>query len=255
MCWSAILASASVGAAQVADAKEASELIFRPAALTDRANSIQNRVRFPKGSTDVSVAFDCTSVASDHGEIGVTSCIPVGSSSPPFERAVGNAVERALVAPAIADGRPRTVRLQYRVAFERQGTQERVQVLLNHGLQVRTFGAAYSGPQRILEGKTLPFSCDRDFRVSVSATVTEEGRAEGVALEPGSTGGEQCRADIVESFRTSRFIPAFADGKPVRALVREIFFWRCSTQTRQVRAEAAYTPLQKASCFIYVPAP
>lgn len=183
-------------------------------------------LRFPEGEGDVFVPLDCDADLQAAGSLYGTYCLAFDNRYVEYERAVGSATNFAVAESAMVDGKRRDVWFQFRVEFERRKGREEIRIFPNQGLQSGTFGVDYSGPQRLESSRSRFFSdsCPTKMRLWATATVTEEGKPEGIAVESKGVGGAACRATLAEAIRRSRFIPAFVSGQPVRGLYREIFF-------------------------------
>lgn len=255
MLWKvaqALLVATVAGASTagcIAFAADFAEPVTRPAALTDGPKSLQSRLRFPAGQDgDVRLTLRCASEVSGKGSVYLSFCESPGPNLDSYEKVVGDAAGWAVLSPAINGGRPSWVKFQYRVEFLKHGDAASVQVFPNHGLQVGTFGPDYSGPQRILEDEDsgtppLWLACGEKMRLWAVATISEEGRAQGVSIEAGGIGDATCRERVIAKLLASRFIPAYVDGRAVRALYREAIFFRCSTkQSRPYPDHAGFGP-------------
>ena len=199
------------------------EASFAPAHFTDEPESLQNRIRFPPGTGDVTVTLTCEGPLSKRGHFSGIVCFAPDDRFKDFERALAWASRSARIAPAVLEGKPRLIHLQFRVRFLRRDGVERITAVANQALQSQTFGGEYSGPQRSVFDPPAYFGeiCSRNTHLWVLATVDEYGRTSAVTTSS-VVSSRACRARVVRRFQTARFVPAYVGGDPVRALYREL---------------------------------
>jgi hypothetical protein len=224
--WAA-LSMLSLGSVMAEEPARENPTVLSPAHFTDDPKSLQNRIRFPSNRPDEIVDVFCEARLSSRGAFRNTFCKATKPGLYGYELASAMAARTARIAPAILDGEPREIWFQYRVEFEKKAGRESIRAYANQARQITTYGPDYTSPQRLLPldtGPTYRAVCQPGLQVWAHATISVTGEAEAVSVKPGSRVSGSCRRLVTDDILKSRYIPAHADGVPVRALYMEVFF-------------------------------
>jgi len=209
---------------------EAAELVPANFDVDDPKRRFENVIQFPETKRDLSVVMNCFSQIEPSGKMDETACFMRDNYDTPYVAAIQKAAKKARLNPATVDGKPVKVYLQYRVEFKAEGEERAVNLYLNPGYEenVKAYGMDHVAGQRILLGKE-PWQgvCPKHakFGVWARAFLAEDGLADNPSLEhaDGVMPIANCQDAIREQVRSSRYIPAFADGMPVPSTYVEPF--------------------------------
>lgn len=206
----------------------ADELLTKPAQLTDSGASLQNRIRFPRTTGDVSVTIPCITVVSERGLTSTKRCTNINEDYEPYVRAIERlrAVSNVKIEPAVFDGKRVRVLFLFSVHFTRVGEHEEITVFPNHGVNFESLGLNYSSPQPILEwwerlppGRPGQICTEKTTALWIASTINNEGRVlnSTPVFEPEE---EPCAQLYIERLKDIPHIPAFTEAGPVQAVLR-----------------------------------
>ena len=198
--------------------------------VEDEDRQMQRLLGFPEVSGDVEVQLNCFSLVQKNGKMKDTNCYMLKNYDQPFVLAVTTAAKKARMNPAIIDGEPREVYLQFMVRFVQKEDSRQIRYVLNPGYEenVSAYGIEHVAGQRAI-GKREPWNaaCPRRARylVLVRSYLGEDGRADNVSIEHSDSivPTASCQDAIRQTILQSRFTPAFADGEPVPSAYFEPF--------------------------------
>lgn len=187
-------------------------------------------IAFPEAKGDISVVLSCFSQIQTSGKMESTACYLKNNYDEPFVMAVNKAAKKARANPAMIDGQPQTVYLQFRVEFIKEGDDERIHFYMNPGYEenVKAYGYEHIAGQRVI-GKNEAWNavCPKRarFAVWVKAYLGEDGRADSPSLvhADGIMPTAACQDAIKQTIINSRYTPAYADGEPVPSTFVEPF--------------------------------
>jgi hypothetical protein len=184
-------------------------------------DSLAKLIEFPELKGDTTAIIRCAARIQDSGKMKDNGCAANSPADQVFIVPINKAAKKARVTPAVADGRPQEVYLQYRVEFIKKGSEQTINVYPNPGVQenVEAYGADHVAPQRAIGKEEWQDVCPAraQYLVWLKAHVAEDGTASNLSLTHG--GGlnptPRCEESILNSAGSSLFFPALADGEPV----------------------------------------
>lgn len=200
-----------------------------PALFGSGEDSLPSLIEFPELKGDTSVTLRCAALAERNGNLDMNGCYAENPADQLFIEAIVEAAEDARVQPAVADGDPQTVYLQYRVEFVKKGKEQTVNVYPNPGVQenIDAYGQAHVAAQRVVGDERWEDECPESaaYLVWLKAHVAPDGMVSNPSLTHG--GGlnptPRCRQAILDTVSASLFFPALADGEPVPSTYVEPF--------------------------------
>lgn len=198
--------------------------------VEDEDRQMRRLLGFPQVSGDVEVQLNCFSLVQESGKMKDTNCYMMKNYDEPFVLAVTQAAKKARMNPAIIDGEPREVYLQFIVKFMQKEDKRQIFYVLNpgYGENVDAYGIEHIAGQRAI-GKREPWNeaCPQRARylVLVRSYLGEDGRADNVSIEhsDGIVPTASCQEAIRQTILQSRFTPAYVDGEPVPSTYIEPF--------------------------------
>ena len=143
---------------------------------------------------------------------------------------VNQAAKKARLNPAIIDGKPQEVYLQYQVKFVAKGEEREVFTILNPGYEenVTAYGFGHIAGQRVI-GKNEPWSAACPQRARYALWIRAYLGPDGVADSPtvdhadGIMPTAACQNAIKQTILQSRYTPAYADEEAVPSTFVEAF--------------------------------
>jgi len=198
--------------------------------VDDEDRQMRRLLGFPQVTGDVEVQLNCFSLIQPSGKMKDTNCYQMKNYDEPFVLAVTTAARKARMNPAIIDGEPREVYLQFVVKFVQKEDKRQIFYVLNPGYEenVNAYGIDHIAGQRAI-GKREPWNdaCPKRarFLVLVRSYLGEDGRADSVSIDHanGIVPTEACQDAIRQTIVESRFTPAYAEGEPVPSTYFEPF--------------------------------
>lgn len=190
-----------------------------------------NLIKYPEEvSGKVSLILSCVSRIQPSGRMKETGCYQNNQYEQAFTGVVIKAAKKARMTPAIVNGKPAEIYLQFRVEFIREGEEHDVHLYLNPGYEenVREYGFEHIAGQRVI-GKKEPWNeaCPKraHYSVWVRAYLSEEGKAENPSIEfgDGLRPIATCLDAIKQTIIAGRYTPAMADGIAVPSTYIEVF--------------------------------
>lgn len=233
----------------------------RPASFEHEESKrrLENLIEFPKEvSGKVSLVLSCVSRIKQNGRMDETGCYQNNQFEAAFTGSVNKAAKKARLIPAIVNGKPAEIYLQFRVEFVREGEikkevekgqdeekkkkkkkkgedekEYRVQAVhlyLNPGYEenVLEYGFEHIAGQRVI-GKKEPWTdvcpARAQYSVWVRAYLSEEGKAESPTIEFGNgiRPISTCLDAIKKTIISSQYTPAMSEGVPVPSTYIEVF--------------------------------
>ena len=220
-CLTTALMVACLAPVPAAEQPEDEEVEFVPAMFPDDERALVHKVKFPDVEGDVRVTLLCDSAVTSQGRFDRTFCFTEGRDLVAYELAVFNAVLKARMIPARVRGKKEHVWFQFSVAFNKTGEKKSIQVFPNQLHNIGEYGIDYIGPQRY-DFTGAGTACMPVHGIWLSMTVDEHGIPHDLQLL-GDAGGF-CAEAVVDLVRTALYIPAFSNGRPVKAKAVEMFF-------------------------------
>ena len=189
-----------------------------------------NLLKFPETKGNLTVVLNCFSQVQLNGKMKDTGCYMKDNFDTPFVVAVANAAKKARMNPAIINGKPRRIFLQFRVAFKADGEDRIIRYYLNTGYEenMQAYGTDYIAGQRVI-GKKEPWQdvCPEKakFGLWARAYLGEDGQVSNVSLVHGNgiMPVARCQEAIRQTVLASAFTPAMSDGVPVPSTFVEVF--------------------------------
>lgn len=200
-----------------------------PARFDHPEHSLVGLIEFPELRGDASARLNCASQVSRAGRMQETGCYLNTAGDEVYVAAIAKAARKARMTPAIRDGEPFAVYVQFQVEFVKAGDDESIRILNNPGLKenIDAYGEDHIAAQRGLAVDAFSRVCPRrvKYLVWAKAHVAADGEHSNYSVLPGSGAPitEKCRDGIVETLRNSVFTPAFADGEAVPSSFIEPF--------------------------------
>ena len=187
-------------------------------------------IEFPEIKGDASVMLNCFSRIGTNGKMDNTGCFMQNNYDQPFVLAVNKAARKARMNPAIIDGKPRRIFLQFRVEFIAEGEARDIHLFLNPGWEenIKAYGYDHVAGQRAI-GRNEPWNdvCPQraKYTLWVRAYLGEDGRPDSPSLQhtSGIVPTAACQDAIKRTILASQYTPALADGVPVPSTFIEIF--------------------------------
>ena len=218
-------------------------------------NQLANLIKYPdKVTGKVSLILSCVSRIQPSGKMKETGCYQNNQYESVFAATVVKAAKKARMNPAIVNGRPSEIYLQFRIEFLRESevrdkdkdedkeedkdgdddgkaaAEQFVYLYANPGYEenVLAYGFEHVAGQRVI-GKNEPWNdaCPNhaNYTVLVRAHLSEEGKAENPTIE--FTNGlrpiETCLTAIKRTIVASAYTPATSEGVPVPSTYIEFF--------------------------------
>ncbi len=192
-----------------------------PASLSHE-RSLKSHIEFPDVAGDVDTMIRCHATISRKGKIHKNLCFYTDRSRDRsvrrFRNAIGKAVRRARLQPALMNGEAvRVVDFKYTVVFRRKDGNESITVYPSHLREKTTLGLNYSAAQRYHSWDLWHGCQSRGVRLWIALPVDERGfPGPGRVLSSEDPTG--CGQKFLRNLRASRFIPAMKDGSPVASV-------------------------------------
>lgn len=200
-----------------------------PARFDAGEDSLEALIKFPETRGDGTIIIRCMAQVSDSGKMEEHGCYGDNSGADVFIAAINKAAKKARMQPAVIDGRPRAVYVQYRVRFETRGDENTVTIYNNPGVleNIEAYGEDHIAAQRGLTKERWQRACPQrlPFLVWVKAHVAYSGEQSNVniASNDGPPITQKCEEAIIATMKESGFTPALADGEPVPSTFVEPF--------------------------------
>ena len=187
-------------------------------------------LKFPETKGNLTVVLNCFSQVESSGKMKDTGCYMKDNFDTPFVVAVADAAKKARMNPAMINGKPRRIFLQFRVAFKAEGEDRIIRYYLNSGYEenMQAYGTDYIAGQRVI-GKKEPWQdvCPKSakFGLWARAYLGEDGQVSNVSLVHGNgiMPVARCQDAIKQTILASTFTPAQSDGVPVPSTFVEVF--------------------------------
>lgn len=188
-------------------------------------------IKYPKGVTGkVSLILNCMSRIQPNGKMKDTGCYTKNQYDQTFAAEITKAAKKARLNPAVLNGRPAEIYLQFRAEFIAEGEQQNVYLYLNPGYEENVLAYGYehvAGQRAIGKNELWNDACPNHAKYTVwaRAYLSEEGVAEnptiefGDGLRPIST----CLEAIKQTIVTSQYTPASSEGAAVPSTYIEAF--------------------------------
>lgn len=200
-----------------------------PALFATGEDSLDAHIEFPETRGDGTIVIRCATQLSDRGKMEKHGCYGDNSGADAFIAAINKAAKKARMQPAIIDGRPHAVYVQYRVRFETRGDENTVTIYNNPGVleNIEAYGEDHIAAQRGLTKERWQRACPQRLRylVWVKAHVAASGTQSNIniASNDGPPITQKCEQAIIATMKESGFAPALADGEPVPSTFVEPF--------------------------------
>lgn len=200
-----------------------------PAQFGSGEESLGTLIKFPELKGDTTVMLRCAALVQDNGDMEMNGCVADDPSDALFITEIIEAAEDATAQPAVADGKKKTVYLQYRVEFVKKGADQTVNLYPNPGVEenIDAYGQDHVAAQRAVGKEEWQDVCPENaaYLVWLKAHVDPDGQQSNTSLTHG--GGldptPRCKQAILDSVADSLFFPALADGEPVQSTYVEPF--------------------------------
>lgn len=196
----------------------------------DPKRRFANLLKFPETRGNVTVILNCFSQVQSSGKMEDTGCYVKDNFDGPYVVAVANAAKKARMNPAVINGKPQRIFLQFRVAFKADGEDRIIRYYMNSGYEenMQAYGTDYIAGQRVI-GKKEPWQgvCPEKakFGLWARAYLGEDGQVSNVSLVHGNgiMPVARCQDAIRQTILASAFTPAMSEGVPVPSTFVEVF--------------------------------
>ena len=139
-------------------------------------------------------------------------------------------IVKARLTPALIDGKPQEIFLQFQVKFVAEKEDRSIFFILNSGYEenVKAYGFGHIAGQRVI-GKNEPWNSACPQRARYAVWVRAYLGPDGVADNPtvdhanGIMPTAACQNAIKQTILQSRYTPAYSDGEPVPSTFVEAF--------------------------------
>ncbi|MDX1404232.1 MAG: energy transducer TonB [Woeseiaceae bacterium] len=204
---------------------------FQPATFEHQESKrrLADRIEFPDVSGKVSAMLVCFSQIEKSGRMKSTGCYTKDNYETQFAAAVVKAAKKASMTPAMIDGKPYKIYMQFRVEFIADGEDRVINLYPNPGIteNIEAYGEHYIAGQRVIGSEPWQRICPQraKYLVLVRAFLGEDGRSESPSVEriSGIMPTADCQDALKETILNSRYTPAMADGYPVPSAFVESF--------------------------------
>ena len=204
---------------------------FRPASFDheEAKRRLANRIEFPDVSGKVSVMILCYSQIERSGKMKETGCYLKDNYDSQFATAIVKGAKKSSMTPALIDGKPRKVYIQFRVEFIADGDDREIILYPNPGYEenIQAYGPEFVAGQRAIGKEPWQDVCPQraKYLVAVRAFLGEDGHTESPSIErlSGIMPAPDCQEEIKETILNSAFVPGMADGYPVPSAFVETF--------------------------------
>lgn len=201
----------------------------KPAQFGSGEESLGKLIEFPELKGDTTVMMRCAALLQDDGDMEMNGCVADDPADQLFIEQIIEAAEDATALPAVADGKEKTVYMQYRVEFIKKGEDETINIYANPGVQenIDAYGQDHVAAQRAVGDEEWQDVCPQNaaYLVWLKAHVDPDGQQSSLSLTHG--GGlnptPRCEQAILHAVSGSEFFPALADGEPVQSTYVEPF--------------------------------
>jgi hypothetical protein len=200
-----------------------------PASFEAGDKSLASLIEFPETRGDGIASVRCSAIVSSKGKLTKNGCYSDNTGTNALVAAINKAAKKARLAPAVIDGRERSVYLQYQVEFKTAGENKTVKVYGNPGVveNVEAYGIEHVAAQRSITAETWQKVCPQRLRFLVwaKAHVAASGEQSNVSIasNDGPPITEKCSQAIIDTMNASIFVPAMIDGEAVPSTYVEPF--------------------------------
>jgi len=200
-----------------------------PARFDAGEDSLDAHIEFPETRGDGTIIIRCAAQVSDSGKMKEHGCYGDNSGADAFIAAINKAAKKARMRPAVINGGPHAVYVQYRVRFETRGDENTIKIYNNPGVleNIEAYGEQHIAAQRGLTKERWQQACPKRLRflVWVKAHVAASGAQSSIniASNDGPPITQKCEDAIIITMKQSRFTPALADEQPVPSTFVEPF--------------------------------
>ena len=204
---------------------------FRPASFDheEAKQRLADRIEFPDVSGKVSAMIFCFSQIEKSGKMKDTGCYTKDNYDSQFVTAILKAAKKSSMTPALIDGKPYKIYMQFRVEFLADGDDRKIRLYENPGYQenIDAYGPDHIAGQRVIGKEPWQDVCPQraEYLVLVRAYLGEDGRTANPSIErlSGIMPAPDCQDLIKETILNSTYTPAMADGYPVPSTYVETF--------------------------------
>jgi hypothetical protein len=205
---------------------------YRPANFDheDPKRQFAKLLEFPEVKGNITVILNCFSQVESSGKMKDTGCYVKDNFDSTYVNAVAKAAKKARMNPAIVNGKPQRVFLQFRVAFKAEEEDRIIRYYLNTGFEenMQAYGPGFIAGQRVI-GKKEPWQgvCPQKAKFSLwaRAYLGEDGNVSNISLVHGNgiMPVARCQDAIRQTILASPFTPGISEGVPVPSTFVEVF--------------------------------
>jgi len=214
---------------------------MRPANFNveERKHQLTSHIRWPEEvRTETSLILNCFSVINTSGRMKDANCFAKNPFEQAFTASLVKAAKKGRLNPALIDGEPQEVYLQFRVEFTSEAVkkapipkpaegEEELSKKEKKKLDQKLEEDHVAGQRVIGKKEIWNDVCPRraKYAVWVRAYLSEEGEVGNPSIDhaDGVMPTANCQNAIKETVLSSKFTPAMADGVPVPSSFIEIF--------------------------------
>jgi hypothetical protein len=185
--------------------------------------------KLPDIRGDYSVMLRCFASIEKSGKMKDVGCYNSTEAEYALMQALQKAAKKARLTPALIDGKPRKIYLQFRAQFVGKGDDHNVSLYLNPAEpeNIEAYGEHHVAAQRVIGKEPWQGVCPSraGWLVFARAHVSMDGEGSSVDLSHGGgivpTG--PCQQAIIDTLIASEYVPTMVDGEPVPSTFIEGF--------------------------------
>lgn len=204
---------------------------FRPASFEheEAKRRLADRIEFPDVSGKVATMIYCFSQIERGGKMKETGCYLRDNFDSQFAAAIVKAAKKSTMTPALINGKPHKIFMQFRVEFLADGEERQIKLYPNPGYteNVEAYGPDHVAGQRAIGKEPWQAVCPQraKYLIAVRAFLSEDGHSENPSIErlSGIMPTADCQNAIKETILASAYVPAMADGYAVPSTFVETF--------------------------------
>lgn len=202
-----------------------------PASFGDSADErhIIKFFQLPEIRGDYSVMLRCFATIEKKGKMKDVGCFNSTEAEFALMQALQKAAKKARLTPALIDGKPRMIYLQFRAQFVGKGDDHKVALFLNPAEpeNIEEYGEHHVAAQRVIGKEPWQKICPSraSWLIFARAHVDVDGKGSSVDLAHGGgivpTG--PCQQSIIDTIIASEYVPTMVDGEAVPSTFIEAF--------------------------------
>jgi hypothetical protein len=196
---------------------------------TDEEKHLLKVFRMPETRGEYTYLLSCYVQVEKKGKLKEMGCINSTEAEYAIHLEMEQAAKKARMVPAMIDGKPRGVYVQFRVQFVGKEGENKAYLFLNPAEpeNVEAYGDHHVAAQRVIGKEPWQKICptSSQWLIHSRSHMSVEGKASSVELQHGGgirpTGS--CVQSIISTLESSEYIPTLVDGVAVPSVYIEGF--------------------------------